>query len=218
MFKTHTFFTMLPDYIKTFISEPRFNVYLLKANQDIDKAMDLYKHNIALSEALYPVLSILEVSLRNAAHEKLSQHFGDSFWFRNHLPPEFAPFVEKAVTRVRKSGKVVTSDAVIAELNLGFWDRLFNRSYAALLWKPLRLVFRNAPKDLRQRDVIADHLYRIRTLRNRICHHEPVLGGLKQIEGTYNNIMMLMHWMDDRLPGIARELSRFSETVPETDL
>ncbi len=43
-----------------FLSIPRFQIYLEKTGNDFDKAVQLYKANIELSEAFYPILSILE--------------------------------------------------------------------------------------------------------------------------------------------------------------
>ncbi len=80
---------MTEQQLKYYLSSPRFNVYLTETNNDFDKAYRLYKVNIELSEAFYPILSILEVSLRNAVNETLRLHFNDPYWFKNNLPIEF---------------------------------------------------------------------------------------------------------------------------------
>ena len=154
---------MTEQQLKYYLSSPRFNVYLAKTNNDFHKAYQLYKVNIELSEAFYPILSLLEVSLRNAVNETLKLHFNDPYWFKNSLPVEFLPFVSEATKKLTAQRKSITADRIIAELNFGFWNRLFNRHYTRLLWKPLRLVFKNTPKHLRQRDTISNELYRIRT-------------------------------------------------------
>lgn len=170
--------------LKYYISSPRFNVYLAKSDNDFGKAYQLYKVNIELSEAFYPILSVLEVSLRNVIHETLKVYFKDEYWFKNSLPVEFLPFVSEAIKKLTIQKKVITADRIIAELNFGFWNRLFNRNYTSLLWKPLRLIFKNTPKHIRQRDKISDALYSIRTLRNRIYHYEPIFGNLQDIESN----------------------------------
>ena len=73
---------MTEQQLKYYLSSPRFNVYLAKTNNDFDKAYRLYKVNIELSEAFYPILSVLEVSLRNAVNETLKLHFNDPYWFK----------------------------------------------------------------------------------------------------------------------------------------
>ena len=207
---------MTEQQLTYYLSNPRFNVYLAKTNNDYSKAYRLYKVNIALSEAFYPILSILEVSLRNAVNETLKLHFNDPYWFKNSLPIEFLPFVSDATQKLTAQRKTITADRIIAELNFGFWNRLFNRHYTGLLWKPLRLIFRNTPKHLRQRDTIADTLYRIRTLRNRIYHYEPIFGNLQDLENHYNEMLTFLRWFDNDLPNLLTDIDRFNDILKKT--
>lgn len=204
---------MTEQQLKYYLSNPRFNVYLAKTNNDFDRAYRLYKVNIELSEAFYPILSVLEVSLRNAVNETLKLHFNDPYWFKNSLPVEFLPFVSEATQKLTAQRKSITADRIIAELNFGFWNRLFNRHYTGLLWKPLRLIFKNIPKHLRQRDTIADVLYRIRTLRNRIYHYEPIFGNLQDIENQYNEMLIFLTWFDNDLPKLLTDIDRFNDIL-----
>lgn len=192
-----------------YLSSARFNVYLFKTNNDFDKAYRLYKVNTELSEAFYPILSVLEVSLRNAIHGTLKTYFNDEYWFKNSLPVEFLPFVSEAIQKLTAQRKTVTADRIIAELNFGFWSRLFNRHYTSLLWKTLRLIFKNMPKHLRQRDSIADALYQIRTLRNRVYHYEPIFRNLQDIEKQYDEMFTFLIWLDSDLPKLLNDIDRF---------
>lgn len=196
-----------------FLSIPRFQIYLEKTGNDFDKAVQLYKANIELSEAFYPILSILEISLRNAINQKLTEHFNDPFWFKNNLPIDFLPFVSEATQKLRKQRKTITADKIIAELNFGFWNRLFSRNYTSILWKPLRVVFKNTPKKLRQRDMIADSLYRIRTLRNRIYHYEPIFRNLQEIDEIHTEMINFLKWMDNDLPKLITDINRFEQVM-----
>ncbi len=193
-----------------FLSNPRFKTYLQKTGNDIDKAIKLYKLNIQLSEAFYPILAILEISLRNAIHYRLTVHFQDPYWFNNKLPNEFNSYVLDATKKLTTQKKAITSDRLVAELNLGFWNRLFNRKCAALLWKPLRVIFINTPKNLRQRDKIDESIYKIRTLRNRIFHFEPIFYNLNEIETRYNNMLILLKWLDNDLPKLIDDIDQFT--------
>ena len=204
---------MTETQLKYFLSASRFNIYLAKTGNDFDKAYRLYKVNIELSEAFYPILAVLEVSLRNAINERLTAYFSDTFWFKNNLPVEFLPFVSEATQKIAAQRKTVTADRIIAELNFGFWNRLFNRHYTGLLWKPLRIIFQNMPKHLRQRDTIADALYRIRTLRNRIYHYEPIFGNLQDIENQYNEMLTFLTWLDNDLPKLFNDIDRFNDIL-----
>jgi hypothetical protein len=117
---------MTEHQIKYFLSQPRFNGYLIHTGNDFSKAYRLYKANVELSEAFYPVLAVLEIALRNAINESLKAHFNDSFWFKNHLPQQFQPFIAEAEQKIITQHKTITADKIIAELNFGFWNRLFN--------------------------------------------------------------------------------------------
>lgn len=111
---------MITEEIKSFISHPRFNIYLEEANYDTNSAYQLYLTNIELSEALYPALSLLEISLRNAIHQKLKEYFNDDFWFKNKLPREFQTAIQRAERKIQFQQKPITADGIIAELNFGF--------------------------------------------------------------------------------------------------
>lgn len=204
---------MTEPQLKYYLSSPRFNLYLAKTNNNFYKAYRLYKVNIELSEAFYPILSVLEVSLRNTVNETLKLHFNDPYWFKNSLPVEFLPFVSDATQKLTAQRKTITADRIIAELNFGFWNRLFNRHYTRLLWKPLRLIFQNTPKHLRQRDTIADALYRIRTLRNRIYHYEPIFGNLQDLEKQHNEMLIFLTWFDNDLPNLLTDIDRFNDIL-----
>lgn len=200
---------MTEQQTQHFLSTPRFKIYLDNSGNDFDKAIQLYKLNIELSESFYPILSILEVSLRNAINQKLSEHFKDPFWFKNNLPIDFLPFVSEATQKLTKERKTITADKIVAELNFGFWNRLFSRNYTSILWKPLRVVFQNTPKKIRKRDTIADSLYRIRTLRNRIYHYEPIFGNLQEIDKIHSEMITFLTWLDKDLPTLIIDLNRF---------
>src|SRR5690606_34423038 len=207
---------MTEQQLKYYLSQPRFNVYLTKTNNNFGKAYLLYRVNIELSEAFYPILSVLEVSLRNAVNETLKVHFQDEYWFKNSLPVEFLPFVSEATQKLTAQRKTITADRIIAELNFGFWNKLFNRNYTYLLWKPLRLIFKNTPKHLRQRDTVADTLYRIRTLRNRNYHYEPIFGNLQNIENQYKEMLTFLTWIDNDLPKLLTDIDRFDDILQKT--
>jgi hypothetical protein len=204
---------MTAQQVNYFLSTPRFQVYLTKTGNDFDKAIQLYKSNIELSESFYPILSVLEISLRNAINQKLTEHFNDPFWFKNSLPIDFLPFVSEATQKLIRQRKTITADKIVAELNFGFWNRLFSRNYTAILWKPLRVIFQNTPKKQRQRDTIADSLYRIRTLRNRIYHYEPIFGNLQEIDEIHTEMLTFLNWLDKDLPNLISDINRFEEIL-----
>jgi hypothetical protein len=198
--------------ILRYLSQPRFNVYLGQCNNHVEKALTLYRTNIALSESFYPILALFEISLRNGIHGRLQEYFQDNYWF-NHLPPDFHPFIKNAEQKVILQQKTITPDRIVAELNFGFWNRLFNKRCAKLLWKPLRTIFKNMPKLLRKRDYIEESLFRIRRFRNRIYHYEPIFGNKTKINNLYREIQNMIQWLDEELMEIIRPINRYEEIV-----
>jgi hypothetical protein len=106
------------EIIDPYVSRKRFSTYLRETNNDFEKAIQLYQTNIHFSEAFYPLLSILEISLRNAI---------------NH-------------------GKK-----------------------------------------------IADCLHRIRKLRNRIYHYEPIIIKLNETKQIYDEIKIFIGWINKEI-------------------
>jgi len=182
--------------IQKFISLPRFNVYLEQCHNDKERALELYLANIQLSEALYPILSIAELSLRNAINSNLKQYFFDDYWFKNKLPNDMLFFVVEAERKLKDHRKIITADRIVAELNFGFWNRLFSRHNARLLWKPLYNLFPNLPKHSRKREFVRDRLNHMRFLRNRIYHYEPICWHLSALETEHEQIVEFITWLD----------------------
>lgn len=66
--------------IEQAVSAARLATYVAQASS-MERARALYRWNIELSAALAPLISDLEVTLRNTIHDRLSAHFGRSDWW-----------------------------------------------------------------------------------------------------------------------------------------
>jgi hypothetical protein len=85
--------------------------------------------------------------------------------------------VEQAKEDLRKENKKVKAGHVVAKLSFGFWTSLFDVRYehGQVLWpKLLKPTFPGLSKRQRTRTYLSRELNRIRFLRNRIFHHEPI--------------------------------------------
>ena len=60
---------------ETMLSAERLTSFIRSSNDCIDDVIENYKNNIKISQALYPELSILEVTLRNAINTMLCTSF-----------------------------------------------------------------------------------------------------------------------------------------------
>lgn len=198
-------------------SETRMSKYLKASESNEAYAEELYRSNILLSEALYPSLSVLEVALRNAISNSLAHKYEKENWYEEMLSDNtfntLHHYITDAISRCKKKkgvGEYNASD-VVASFSLGFWVILFNKEYEQSLWKTLRLIFK-MPKNERQRKNISAPLNKIRVLRNRIFHHEPIIFTQESVKNTYHEIQKLLTWLDPKLLAWLKEIDGFEDT------
>jgi hypothetical protein len=154
------------------MSEERFATYLDAESGDEIAACQKYVWNTAVASAFYGPIQTLEVTLRNATHQAIANSYGQQ-WFKNTTLLRYpeAELSRLAIENLRKRDEQATPGKVIAELGLRFWVSLFSRHYDETLWRfQLFKVF--SPR--LDRSAAHDDLDRLRTLRNRIAHHEPI--------------------------------------------
>jgi len=160
-------------------SKDRLHRYLHHTpSQNKTEALVSYSWNIELSQSLYPALQIFEISLRNSLHQAISSYYKSNYWF--NLPILYRKeqvILNLAKERVLKENKELTASRIIAELSFGFWTSLFDVRYEhhQILWpKLIKPTFPHLPKSQRTRSFLSCELNKIRRLRNRIFHYEPI--------------------------------------------
>jgi hypothetical protein len=156
------------------MSEDRFATYLNRCNGNVRLACEQYTWNTAMSAAFYGPLQAFEVTLRNAVNEALITPF-TSWWFRDDQLIKVTD-LEKVESSYRELDKKQSGPPspgqVVADLPLSFWTAMFTDKYEKSLWVPhLRHLF---PKKTDRKDLWGD-LDKVRTLRNRIAHHEHII-------------------------------------------
>lgn len=211
---------MESQYFRRVFSEKRVRKYFERHQRNEELAIDHYVLNIELSECFYAILSLHEVCLRNKIDQQLTRHFyqhiGTREWHEVFLMERpYRGLREKLQAAVRKlsnEGKEVTRDNIIPELHLGFWTRLFNDEYSALLWQPLRRIFINMPRPTRQRRPIKRELNHIRRFRNRIFHQEPISWHSNVLEQYHHKILHFIRKMDMQVWYLALEVDNFPVT------
>ncbi|WP_282686763.1 MULTISPECIES: Abi family protein [unclassified Streptomyces] len=159
------------------ISPERFRPFLEECHGDVLVALRLYAWDAEAARALHSPLRDLEVSLRNRIHRQLTGKFGQSDWWnlRRAEPNEWAMAdIRDAEAQLRRRGKGSAACDVVATLPFGFWVSLLSRggrgNYDMKYWNP---ALRHCFKGVRRQD-LHDRLEVMRTLRNRIAHHERV--------------------------------------------
>jgi hypothetical protein len=208
------------EFEKAF-SKERMGRYFAQWNDD-EKAFLHYQWNIRLSESFYPVLSIYEVALRNSLDRELTRMYGSPEWYNNlsNTPGlrDLSKEITRAMNHITKRGEQITPSKVVAELNLGFWTRLFNTEYELILWKDLRKAFPFMPKSDRKRANVSSSLNRIRSFRNRIYHNEGIAWNLKELEKQHRNLHQTLGWLNKRLPIYTNAIDRFPTLWPQVQI
>jgi hypothetical protein len=116
-----------------------------------------------------------EVSLRDAMDQALCQDKENGYWF--DLPYVGSQPVKKAKRKIASQNKDITPGRIIAELNFGYWTRLFSTRYETkqIIWPRLiRPIFPDLPKALCVREILSKRIQDLRKLRNRVYHYEPI--------------------------------------------
>jgi hypothetical protein len=193
--------------IEAFISTNRLNSYrTLAPGGNTEELIGAYYWNKALCGALYPVLQCVEITLRNAIHQSASTLFSTTAWYdrllrlvgdevglssgwfdangRRIKKTTSERNLQKAKDVLINAGKRASPPGVVSELSFGFLGFLLNSQFEDIpnrtkLWPNLLInVFPNAPAGQRSRNNLYHKFARIRRLRNRISHHEPLWKSL----------------------------------------
>src|SRR5665213_1966215 len=177
------------------ISRERMQPYLVKARGDDWVALHLYIRNSEVSAPLFGVVQALEVGLRNVVHHRLTEDFGtEEWWFKVPLHGGELNDIEEARRNISARLKVVRPGRIVAELGFGFWVKLFANTYEKQLWVPH--TTRIFPAKL-SRKALHDRLTEIKTLRNRIAHHETLIK--RDVPTDYVNLLETIGWISPTL-------------------
>jgi hypothetical protein len=202
---------LINSAIERSLSTDRLGKYLVSTGNDLDLAISLYERNTRLAEAVYAPLQTLEICLRNHLDDHLTTTYGAD-WMTNGSPPlnELAQKKVRWAQAELKTKKIpATRNAILAELNFGFWTSLLAKQYDATIWRSAcHRTFRSNGKGL-ARQIIHGRFNAIRRFRNRVAHHEPIFHA--DLEKTHEEILEACSWICGHTAAWARHHSRFPE-------
>lgn len=166
--------------VRQALSPPRVSTYLLALRDRppcLDRALELYVWNGQLSAALMTPISVCEVVIRNAVDDALTALHGPNWPWDHGFYLSLPQLGRDALVKARTKPSSTSTGKVIAELSFGFWENMFRASFDAALWTPhLQRVLPNLTMPVYQgRGHVHNELIKLRKLRNRIAHHEPLL-------------------------------------------
>ncbi|WP_413753325.1 Abi family protein [Streptomyces sp. R-74717] len=175
------------------ISPERFQPFLGECRGDVVVALRLYAWDAEAARALHSPLRDLEVSLRNRLHRQLAGKFRQADWWnlRRAEPNRWAmEDIRDAEDRLARRGRRYAPCDVVATLSFGFWIGLLSTggrgNYEMKYWYP---SLRHCFKGLR-REELHDQFEVMRTLRNRIAHHERI--SHRHLEQDFRTAVELM--------------------------
>ena len=197
------------DDLEASFSPERMSRYLSAVQGDREKALHLYAWNTAMGAAFYGPLQGLEVALRNAMHRQLVGCYGAD-WYDNPSAGLDAGCLEriaKAKAEVAHAGHKAGPPRFVAALSFGFWISLLGTGgridgagrkadYERTLWRPaLRGSFPHRATLTRKQ--ARSPLDCLRTLRNRIAHHEPIFA--RDLSEDHQRILDVTGWISPRV-------------------
>ena len=187
-------------------------------------ALALYAWNAQVSAAMLAPLHICEVTLRNAVSDAIASVYGPT-WPWNPAFIGSLPSSGKWNMRSHLSGltaampaRTATTGTIIPEINFVFWEKMFTGRFDAQIW--MHYLFSVLPNFDQNNTVqqarfkINQDLLKVRRLRNRIAHHEPILARnlsddlatLKELVGF--RCLETAAWMDANQQASALNLLR----------
>ena len=224
--------------VRKHLSSARINRYLIATGNNNQRAMKLYKHNLRVSQSFMPILSVLEVSIRNGLNTILSAHFTDPDWiinqkngFMSHASLSYynasagrivhnhflKKAVEKSEKKLKRYGLTLSAGKIISDQNFGFWTELFELTfYKILSGRPIQ-IFGNLPTGTNRIDVM-NRLNKIRNFRNRISHSEPIcftnnIIDFSEATDVYATIIELFNWIDPELEKFIKDIDTVSVKI-----
>lgn len=197
------------------MSSQRLNRFLVATGSSKIKAKKLYRINLRVAQAFYPILNLFEIFLRNSINYQLSAYFINPDWiiserngFMSNRSLQTSKFflknsVVKAERTIRKKGGTITSGKIIAEQSFGFWTSLFETHHYRLIGGTVIHCFPNKPSHV-NRNILNQKLNRVREFRNRIYHNEPICFNNQNVDFTQAlniklEIFELLEWINEDL-------------------
>lgn len=186
------------QHLPAVLSPPRFATYLAEKNGDKAAALALYQWNLELSSAFIIPLQICEVSVRNSIVTAIEHTYGANWpWEKGfEISLRTSKFGYSPRKNLKSLQKLPTSGKIVAELKFVFWEKMLTAGHDQAIWnRHIQAVFPNTDANKTVQELRAEghnDLNKIRDLRNRIAHHEPIFR--RDIQEEYDRIRKIIFW------------------------
>jgi hypothetical protein len=203
--------------VEAALSVERLEPYSRACGGDLRAAVDLYVWNTAVSGAFYESLAYLEVGLRNALHDQLRRLAHRDDWWESPLLTLAPAAVDMIAKAKRDAGRRADGKPgrVVAALQFGFWVGLVSSgrscNYEMILWRPA--LHRAFPGYRGPRPPLHERLEKMRLLRNRVAHHEPI--HQRPLVADHDDLLAVAGWISADFAGWIRSTSRFASVLAD---
>lgn len=173
--------------IKNALSHSRLATY----GKYTEQALSLYQWNLQISSALFECLAVCEIVIRNAVAKAIQAEHGEDWAFNLRFVRSMQQNRRDELLGVRQN----TTEQTIAELPFVFWQGFFTARFDNDLWKKhwaVALPNANHGNVTTLRTEVFEKLEKIRKLRNRIAHHEPIFK--RNLEADYKRIIKVIEY------------------------
>jgi len=204
-----------------YASVPRMNRFFV-ATGTKSGAMDLYRVNLQVSQAFYPILNLTETFLRNSLYACIERYFSNPDWiitekggFMSNPSLAYSGYYLKnciinAEIKMQRKGITVSAAKVLSEQSFGFWVSLFEPAHYRLIGGSVIQSFPHKPAHVNRKTVFL-LLSKVRDFRNRIYHNEPVCFNGASVDFSHarqvrNDISEMLDWMN---PDIKKYVQQF---------
>jgi len=212
----------LPALERAF-SPQRIKAYRLDSDRNDTDGVARYLWNLALVNAIAPVLHALEITFRNEISRAAAKLMEKRVFTHGRIPSWLdavptmlleheAEKVARAKERLGADRPSQTEGHLIAQLDFGFWVALCRDPYSdwraegPRLWpRLLDLAFRKRPAHVATRSGIHQRFDPIRQLRNRIAHHQPIWD--RDYLAWHEYVLESLAWMSPKLADAVRAMS-----------
>ena len=201
--------------LETSLSAVRLAKYLAQTDENYQDAMRLYVWNTAASAAFYGALQALEITLRNRINDQLTEKYGAE-WVDidktsiDFFHPDHLDRLRDAKKDLRGKKSPITPPDIIANLSFGFWIFLLAGHYEERLWRPmLRKTLPHIPSRRKARQLLT----KMKNLRNRIAHHEPIFH--LRLDDHYQLILEIIGCMSPKQKELVEACSRVKEVLSQ---
>ena len=221
--------TFQVEDIASILSKERLKKYYERVGHgNSTKAIDLYCWNHQIGAAFNVSLQQFEVCLRNSISIAMRAAFGLDWFMSNRLrgyTSDIRILIEKAYDKAKenRSGFTPAEGDFIAASSLSLWRELSKPAFAPFWSKRITLSFPHMPSAANERKALEDihgRIQRLAKLRNRLAHHEHVLGSHKEKVGQmlydrHTDMFTLTEWMSPSFAAWMRQRDRLQELVSE---